>query len=365
MKNTFGNEITITVFGESHGPAIGCVIDGLPSGFKVDMDRIANDMEQRRAVGSISTGRKEADETEILSGIKDGMTEGTPVAIMIRNTNVRREDYDALRYLARPSHADYAAEIRYKGFQDASGGGHFSGRLTAPITAAGSILRQMLEKKGILIGSHINNLHGIEDDPLLEHEIETTLRNLNAKQFAVINDETGEQMKKAIEKAREEQNSLGGILETAVIGIEAGIGEPIFDSVESRLSSALFSIPAVKGVSFGAGFGFAEMTGREANDRFTVWHKGIATITNHNGGINGGITNSMTIRFNTVIKPTPSIGLEQTTVDFKKRENTTIAIKGRHDPAIIHRVRVVVDSMTAIVLADMLATAHGNQWLGE
>ena len=365
MKNTLGNEITVTVFGESHGPAIGCVLDGLPSGFRIDRRRLSYDMNLRRAVGSISTGRNEADEVEVLSGLKDDITEGTPLTLLIRNTNVRRSDYDAIRYLARPGHADYAAEMRYKGFQDASGGGHFSGRLTAPLTAAGSILRQMLEAKGILIGTHIESLHGIHDDPLLEHHIKDTLNALNEKPFAVISESAGEQMKAAIEAARKQQDSLGGILETAVIGIEPGIGEPLFDSVESRLSSALFSIPAVKGVSFGAGFAFAELTGREANDRFTVWHRKIATITNHNGGINGGITNGMTVRFHTVIKPTPSIAQEQMTVDFKKKENTVIQIKGRHDPAIVHRARVVVDSVTAIVLADMLASAHGRQWLGE
>lgn len=365
MKNTLGTEITVTVFGESHGPAIGCVIDGLPSGFRIDRNRLKYDMDLRRAVGSISTGRSEADEIEFLSGLNEDVTEGTPVTLVIRNTNVRRKDYDAIRYLARPGHADYAAEMRYKGFQDASGGGHFSGRLTAPLTAAGSILRQMLEAKGILIGTHIESLHGISDDPLLEHKIKETLETLNTRSFAIINEAVGEEMKAAIEAARKQQDSLGGILETAVIGMEPGIGEPLFESVESRLSSALFAIPAVKGVSFGAGFGFADMTGREANDRFTMWRRKVATITNHNGGINGGITNGMTVRFHTVIKPTPSIAQEQTTVDFRKKENTTIKITGRHDPAIVHRARVVVDSVTAIVLADMLASAHGRQWLGE
>lgn len=365
MKNTFGNEITLTLFGESHGPAIGAVLDGLPSGFRIDEDRLKHDMDQRRAAGSISTARKEADQPEFLSGLKDGVTEGTPLAILIKNKNVRRSDYDAMRFLARPSHADYAAELRYKGFQDASGGGHFSGRLTAPIVAAGSIVRQMLEAKGILIGSHIKNLHGIEDDRLLEKGMEETLRALNEKSFPVINDEAGELMKKAIEEARKNQDSLGGILETAVLGMEGGIGEPIFGAVESVLSSGLFAIPAVKGVEFGSGFELAEMTGREANDRYTMFHGKVATITNHNGGINGGITNGMPIVFRTVIKPTPSISAPQFTVDFRKMENTTIEIKGRHDPAVIHRARVVVDSMTALALGDLLASAHGRQWLGE
>ena len=365
MKNTFGNNITVTIFGESHGPAIGCVIDGLPSGFAVDGTRLRYDMALRRSIGSLSTGRSEPDEVQILSGLKDGITEGTPLAILINNTNVRREDYDELRYLARPGHADYAAELRYKGFQDASGGGHFSGRLTAPLTAAGSILRQMLEKKGILIGSHIQTLYNIQEPRFVEHQLKETLAELNKKEFAVIDDAVGEQMKKAIEHARKEHDSLGGILETAVVGMEGGIGEPFFDTVESRLSAGLFAIPAVKGVEFGAGFAFAGMSGVRANDRFTMYHGKIATITNNNGGINGGITNGMPVIFRTVIKPTPSIFQPQFTVNFKTKENTSIEIKGRHDPAIIHRARVVVDSLTAIVLADLLAGAHGSQWLAE
>ncbi len=365
MKNTFGNNIAVTIFGESHGPAIGCVIDGLPSGFQIDAERLRHDMDLRRPVNELSTGRREPDEVEFLSGVKDMVTEGTPLALIIRNTNVRRGDYGEMRWLARPGHADYTAELRYKGYQDASGGGHFSGRITAPLTAAGSILRQMLEQKGILIGSHIQKLHTIEEPRFLAHDLEKTLRELNEKEFAVIDEKTGEQMKKAIRHAREDQNSLGGILETAVLGMEAGIGEPFFDTVESRLSAGLFAIPAVKGVEFGAGFAFAEMDGVRANDRYTMIHKEVATITNNNGGINGGITNGMPIIFRTVIKPTPSISQPQFTVNFRKKENTTIEIHGRHDPAIIHRARVVVDSMTAIVLADFLAGAHGTQWLAE
>ncbi len=365
MKNTFGTNITVTIFGESHGPAVGCVIDGLPSGFRIDPERLNRDMNLRRSIGALSTGRREADEVEILSGIKDWVTEGTPAALVIRNTNIRPGDYDEMRWLARPGHADYTAELRYKGFQDASGGGHFSGRLTAPLTAAGSILRQMLEKKGIVIGSHIQVLHGIEEERFHEHHLAETIAALNEKPFAVIDDEFGERMKKEIEHARKDQNSVGGILETAVLGMEGGIGEPFFDTVESRLSAGLFAIPAVKGVEFGAGFEFAELSGVQANDRYTMFHGHVATITNHNGGINGGITNGMPIIFRTVIKPPPSIGQPQFTVNFKTMENTTLEIKGRHDPAIIHRARVVVDSMTAIVLADLLAGAHGVQWLGE
>ncbi len=365
MKNTIGNEITITLFGESHGPAIGCVLDGLPSGFAVDLEQLARDMDKRKAFGAVSTGRREADQVEILSGVKDGLTEGTPVAMLIRNTNVRRNDYDDLRYLARPSHADYAAEIRYKGFQDASGGGHFSGRLTAPLTAAGSILRQMLEAKGILIATHISNLHGIEDDPFLMSHLEDTVRLLNQKQFPVISEKAERKMISEIEEAAKRQDSVGGILETVVTGLEAGIGEPEFDSIESRLAQAMFSIPAVKGIEFGRGFGFAGLYGSQANDRFTMYRDQITTITNNNGGINGGISNGMPVLFRTAVKPTPSIAQKQNTVNFKTRENAEIEIKGRHDPAVIHRARAVVDAMTAFVIADMLASHYGRQWLGE
>lgn len=365
MKNTIGNEITITLFGESHGPAIGCVLDGLPSGFAVDMEQLARDMDKRKAFGAVSTGRREADQVEILSGIKDGLTEGTPVAMLIRNTNVRRNDYDALRYLARPSHADYTAEIRYRGFQDASGGGHFSGRLTAPLTAAGSVLRQMLFAKGIRIGTHIINLHGIEDDAFQEESLAETVDLLNSRQFPAISEKAAEKMIKEIEAAARNHDSVGGILETVIIGLEPGIGEPEFDSVESRLAQAMFSVPAVKGIEFGAGFGFADMYGSQANDRFTVADGRIRTVTNNNGGINGGISNGMPVLFRTAVKPTPSIGLKQETVNFKTKENSVIETGGRHDPAVIHRARAVVDAMTAFVIADMLASHHGRQWLGE
>lgn len=363
MKNTFGNEVTVTLFGESHGRAIGCVIDGLPSGFRIDEEQLKQDMDKRRAVGAISTGRHEADEVQFLSGVKDGVTEGTPLAILIANTNVRSKDYSSLENLARPGHADYTAEMRYHGFQDTRGGGHFSGRLTAPIVAAGSILRQMLAGHGILIATHIASLHGIEDDSFSEGSLKEQMELLNGRAFAVLNEATGEKMQQEIRKAAESLDSVGGILETVVLGMEAGIGEPEFCSAESDLSAAMFSIPAVKGVEFGEGFRFAELYGSQANDAFEIREGKVVTKTNHNGGINGGITNGMPIRFRTVIKPTPSIARKQETVNFRTMENTEIEVHGRHDPAIIHRARAVVDAMTAITLADMLASAHGRQWL--
>ncbi len=363
MNNTIGNLITLTVFGESHGPAIGGVLDGLPPGLPVDEAYLASQMDLRRAVGKISTGRHEADVPEFLSGVKDGLTEGTPLAFIIRNTNVKRCDYDMLAETARPSHADYTGHVKYCGYQDASGGGHFSGRLTAVLVAAGAILRQALEQKGILIGTHIRSLHGIEDDMFEQSELIAQIKALNTKDFAVLNDETGRQMIAEIEHAASQHDSVGGILETAAAGLPAGIGEPMFDSLESRLAHALFSIPAVKGVEFGSGFAMAQMYGSEANDAFGIENGKIITLSSHNGGINGGISNGMPVIFRTVIKPTPSIARPQKTVNFKMMEETEITITGRHDPAIIHRARVVQDAVLALTLADLLVQRFGVMWL--
>lgn len=362
MKNTFGNHITITLFGESHGPAIGCVVDGLPPGIKIDYEQIAREMGKRKAAGAISTARKEDDLPEFLSGIKNGYTEGTPVGILIRNTNVHSKDYESLKNTARPGHADYAGHVKYCGYEDASGGGHFSGRLTAPIVAAGAICEQMLERKGILIGTHIASLQYLQDTPFDENNLEEQIRELNEKKFAVLDDEKGKAMIAAIMAARQEQDSIGGILDTAIVGLEAGIGEPEFDSVESDIAHAIFSIPAVKGIEFGAGFRFAEMMGSEANDAFAMKDGKIVTETNNNGGINGGISNGMPIRFRTVIKPTPSIAKKQKTVNFETKTDKELEIVGRHDPAIIHRARCVVDAMTAITLVDLLMERHGPLW---
>lgn len=365
MKNTIGNVLTLTLFGESHGEMIGVVIDGLPSGFHIDRNNLEWEMEKRKAAGSISTARHEADKPMIVSGLLNDVTEGTPLTILIANQNTRSQDYEKTADLARPGHADYTAHVRYHGFQDVRGGGHFSGRLTAPLVAAGAIMKQMLLAKNIRVGTHISMLHGIKDTSFTQNDLEETLDQLNQEMFAVIDPLIGERMKQEIEEAREKKDSVGGILETAVTGLEAGIGEPEFDSLESRISHAVFSIPAVKGIEFGSGFAFADMYGSQANDSFAMVNDQIETLTNHNGGINGGISNGMPILFRTVIKPTPSIAQTQKTVDFIKKENSSITIQGRHDPAIIHRARVVVDAMTAFTLCDMLAEHHGTQWLGE
>ena len=364
MKNVFGNHITITLFGESHGKAIGCVIDGLPPGIKVDYELIAGEMGKRKAAGAISTARREDDLPEFLSGIKNGYTEGTPVALMIANSSQHSKDYEALKNTARPGHADYTGHIKYQGFEDASGGGHFSGRLTAPIVAAGAICKQLLESKGIYIGTHIASLYDLEDDPFDENHLEQQIKELNERKFAVLNEKKGEAMIASIMAAKAEQDSVGGILDTAVTGLEAGIGEPEFDSVESELAHAIFSVPAVKGIEFGAGFRFAQMKGSEANDPFAIKDGRVVTETNNNGGINGGITNGMPVRFRTVIKPTPSISKTQKTVNFETMTEKELVIQGRHDPAIIHRARVVVDAMTAITLVDLLMERHGTLWFG-
>lgn len=368
MSNTLGKAVRVTLFGESHGPAVGAVIDGLPSGIRIDLDYIKEELTKRSAQGGISTGRKEPDIPEFLSGIKDVFTEGTPVALIIRNTNIKASDYEQISHLARPSHADYTAEVKYQGFQDASGGGHFSGRVSAPLVAAGAILKCALEEKGIFIGTHISSLHGISDRKLSfpskengfrTDDLKKDISQLNKSIFPVLDDDIAKEMTNEILSAKEDQDSVGGILETAVAGLEAGIGEPWFSSFESELSAALFAVPAVKGVEFGAGFSISSMLGSEANDQFATEGGRVFTTSNNNGGINGGITNGMPVVFRTAVKPTPSISKQQNTIDIKTKENAQISINGRHDPAIVHRARAVVDAVTAIVISDLIARRHG------
>ncbi|MBE6738702.1 MAG: chorismate synthase [Ruminococcaceae bacterium] len=361
MKNVYGHNLTVTLFGESHGQAIGAVIDGIASGIKVDEDFIKSQLSLRRPSGSISTARSEEDNFKILSGVFGGVTTGTPICIVIENQNTVSKDYSDIEGKARPSHADFAAFMKYGGYEDYRGGGHFSGRITAAIVAAGAIIISALKAKGVLIGTHIKECAGIADKNF--DNITDDIELLNTKEFAVLSDEKGEKMKENILKAKEEGDSVGGILETMVIGMPAGVGEPWFQTIEGMLSLGLFSIPAVKGVEFGMGFAFADMKGSEANDCFNSENGEIKTLTNNNGGINGGITNGMPINFSTVIKPTPSIAKPQQTVDFKNNENVTLSIKGRHDPCIVHRARVVVDSMTALTLADFLVGRYGTDWL--
>jgi len=338
MKNTIGNSLTVTLFGESHGKAIGAVLDGMPSGIEVDEEYIASQLTRRRPKDALSTPRQEKDEYSILSGVFEGRTTGTPICITIPNADTHSKDYGEMQYKMRPSHADYTANCRYNGFQDYRGGGHFSGRITAALVAAGAFVIPALNKKGICVSTKIKSIAS-----------ETAEEKRNVKILA----------------AKAEGDSVGGVLETVVTGIPAGVGEPWFDTVEGMLSHAVFSIPAVKGIEFGLGFGFADKMGSEVNDQMYVDGDNVKCYTNNNGGIIGGITNGMPITFNTVIKPTPTISKEQNTVDIIKMENTTISARGRHDPCIVHRAAVVVESVTALVIADMLVSKYGTDWLAK
>ncbi len=361
MKNTYGNSVSITLFGESHGPAIGAVLDGLAAGIPVDESFIAEQLRKRRPSGKISTSRVEEDKFEILSGVFNGKTTGTPIAVVIPNENVKSGDYSDISRLARPGHADYTAHLKYHGFEDFRGGGHFSGRVTAAIVAVGAIAASALTAKGVKIGTHIKSCAGISDREF--SDIESDIDLLNSLDFSVLDPEISSAMIEKIEAAAKDGDSVGGELETAVFGFPSGVGEPFFDSVESRLSHALFSIPAVKGVQFGDGFALASMRGSEANDPIEIKGGRVVTKTNRAGGINGGITNGMPIIFSCAIKPTPSIFKTQDTVDYIRLENAKLSLKGRHDPAIIHRARVVIDSIAAISLCDMLAERFGTDFL--
>lgn len=361
MKNTFGNSIALTLFGESHGAYIGAVLDGLAPGIAVDEEYIRSQLDKRRPAGKISTARREGDAFQIVSGVFEGKTTGTPLTILIPNTAQHSKDYSATRALARPGHADYTAYAKYHGYEDYRGGGHFSGRVTAALVAAGAILLSALRKKGILIGTHIQSCAGIADADF--SDLKADIQKLNTLDFAVLDADSGEKMKAAVEAATAEGDSVGGVLETAVIGMPPGVGEPWFDTVEGMLSHALFSVPAIKGVQFGDAFEMVNGKGSEYNDSFYISDKEIKTVTNHNGGINGGITNGMPMTFRCAVKPTPSIFKAQDTVNFIENENAVLELKGRHDPAIIHRARVVVDSVTALAIADLLAQRYGTDWL--
>lgn len=360
MKNTFGNSVSVTLFGESHGPAVGAVLDGMAPGITVDPEEIAHQLTLRRPFGKISTARSEQDEFQILSGVFEGKTTGTPILIVIPNKDVKSRDYSETRFLARPGHADFTAYEKYRGFEDYRGGGHFSGRVTAALTAVGAVAIRALRGKNILIGTHIARCRGIEDRPFGDYQKD--LLSLSRKLFAVLDDEAGERMQDEIKRAAEEQDSVGGILETAVTGLPAGVGEPWFDSLEGVLSHALFSIPGIKGVQFGGGFDLADARGSEYNDSFYMDGTEVRTRTNRNGGINGGITNGMPVLVRLAVKPTPSIMRPQDTVDFREGKDAVLKLKGRHDPAIIHRARVVVDSVTALALCDVLALRYGTDW---
>lgn len=354
MSSTWGNNIKLSLFGESHGTAIGIVIDGLPPGIELDFEAIDLDM-NRRAPGKspTSTPRKEKDAYEIVSGFFNGKTTGTPLSCFIKNKDTRSKDYEKTASTIRPGHADYTGHIKYNGFNDYRGGGHFSGRLTAPLVFAGAIAKQVLKEKNIYVGSHIYQVGPIMDS-VLEAPTAKMFQALSNKKICVLDDEAGIKMEQHILEAKEQLDSVGGIIETAVINLPAGIGAPFFDSIESRMSSMMFSIPAVKGIEFGQGFHFAQMKGSEANDAYTLQQNEVRTETNHNGGILGGISNGMPIVFKTVFKPTPSISQKQKTVNLQLNEVTDLTIEGRHDPCIVFRAVPVTEAAAALVILDLL-----------
>ena len=357
MKNSFGNNMTVTIFGESHGPAVGVVLDGLCPGLTVSEERIGRQLARRRPAGETDTARVEPDRYQIMSGVFNGKTTGAPLCVIIPNEQCRSGDYAYGK--ARPSHADYAAFAKYHGYEDYRGGGHFSGRVTAALVAAGGIVIPALETLGVRVGTHILQCGGVDDDPFSD-AVEREISLLSARPMPVLNDAAARLMQEKIASAKAEGDSLGGVTQTAVTDLPAGLGEPWFDSVEGLLSHALFSIGGVKGVEFGVGFAGAALRGSEYNDPLRVEDGVVRTLTNRNGGVNGGITNGMPVVFQCAVKPTPSIAKAQRTVDFVKNENAEIAIKGRHDPAILRRICPVIDSVTALVLYDLIAGRYGT-----
>ena len=363
MKNVFGNAITVTLFGESHGEMIGAVLDGIAPGIAIDREYIERKLAMRRPSGKISTARIEGDKYSIVSGVYNGYTTGTPLTILIENTNTKSSDYCELMDKPRPGHADYTAVAKYHGYQDPRGGGHFSGRITASLVAIGAILSSALSKKGIEIGTHISSIGSIKDRGFMN--LGEDIKALDSGIFPVLSEESAAEMTAFIESAASDGDSVGGILETAIIGMPAGVGEPWFDSVESRLSHIVFSVPGVKAIEFGDGFAMTNMRGSEANDAFLLDGGKVITKTNHNGGINGGITNGMPIIMRSAIKPTPSVFKEQETVNLKEMKNDTLTLRGRHDPCIVHRARAVIDAVAAIAIADMLTERYGTDALSE
>ena len=330
MKNTFGSDLSLTIFGESHGRAVGAVLDGMAAGVPVEEAFLAACMDKRRARGDgLSTPRVEGDAVQFLSGVVNGRTTGTAIALMIENQNTRSGDYAKTADLLRPGHADYTAYAKYHGYQDARGGGHFSGRVTAALAAQAEAL--------------LNKSEG----------------------FALLDGSVEEPMKAAIRAAGAEGDSVGGVLETAILGLPAGVGEPYFDSVESKLAHLAFSIPAVKGIEFGSGFGFADQKGSEANDAFRMQGERIVTATNHNAGLNGGISNGMPVVFRTAVKPTPSIYKTQDTVDYMAKKDAELSIQGRHDPCIVPRAAIVQTCAAALAVGDLLTAKYGMAWMED
>lgn len=356
MSSTYGENLKLSIFGESHGAGIGMVLDGIPAGLPVDTEALQSFL-NRRAPGQndYSTPRKEEDMPEFLSGILNQYTCGAPIAALIRNHNTRSKDYSNLYDCPRPGHADYTAQVKYHGYQNVAGGGHFSGRLTAPLCIAGGLCKQWLEKKGIQVGAHIAAIAGISDVPF-----DPTAPQLNAVQdsFPTISAQAGANMREAISRARADGDSVGGIVECAVTGLPAGLGEPMFGGIESRIAQIVYGIPAVKGVEFGEGFGVAKLHGSENNDSFTISDNTVTTRTNHCGGILGGITCGTPVIFRAAFKPTPSISKEQRTIRLSTMEEVPLTVQGRHDPCIVPRAVPVVEAAAAIAIFDLLLSCN-------
>lgn len=356
MSCSFGTNIKITIFGQSHSPAIGVVIDGIPAGIELDSDKIYKFM-QRRAPGNrdISTPRKEEDFPNIVSGVVDNITCGAPICAIVENRNVKSGDYDKFKEIPRPSHADFSAYMKHSGFNDIRGGGNFSGRLTAPLCFAGALCLQILEEKGIFIGAHITSIGKIKEERFNPVNVNADLlQTLTKKEFPVLNDTAESNMKAEILKAKKQLDSVGGTVECAVVGVPAGIGEPIFEGIENKLSQIIFGIPAVKGIEFGNGFECADLLGSENNDEFMADGDKITTKTNNHGGILGGISSGMPIIFRVAIKPTPSIGKSQKSVNLKTKEMEELVVRGRHDPCIVSRAVPCIEAAAAIAITDFL-----------
>ena len=356
MSSTYGEKIKISVFGESHGNGIGVVLDGLPAGAEIDTDGVLAQM-KRRAPGrdKTATPRKESDLPEVLSGMLGNKLTGAPLCAVIKNTNTKSGDYSNLLECPRPGHSDYTAFVKYGGANDIRGGGHFSGRITAPLVFAGAVCRQLLAKKGIQIAAHIAQIGSVTDERFDPVDIPAELVDrLSRSSFALIDESKEAPMRAEVEAARLDLDSIGGAIECAVTGLPVGAGEPMFDGVEGVIAKAVFGVPAIKGIEFGSGFDLSAMRGSQANDPFRYQEGKVVTTTNHCGGILGGITNGMPLIFRAAVKPTPSIAQEQQTVDLQKQENATLAIKGRHDPCIVPRAVPVIEAVTAIALLDLL-----------
>lgn len=356
MSGTWGNNIKLSIFGESHGEAIGITLDGLPSGFQIDLEEINREME-RRAPGrnAMSTSRKEGDMVQIVSGFFESRTTGTPLCGIIKNEDKKSKDYSKLKSVMRPGHGDYPGYLKYEGFNDYRGGGHFSGRITAPLVFAGAVMKQLLKHRGIEVFARIKSIGEVQDKEIDYINIDRDeFLKARDKEMAVLDDKALSSMKDRILEVKNQGDSIGGVVECVILGINGGIGSPFFDSIESNIAHLAFSVPGVKGIEFGAGFDISKMKGSEANDTYYFEGDNVKTRTNNNGGITGGISNGMPIVFRCAIKPTSSIYIEQDTINLEKRENTKLSVEGRHDPCIVQRALPVIEAVAAIGIYDLL-----------